>query len=219
MSILSISDGRAERRGCPSASSRPATTCTGARSGRRCSPAQASHPACTARRFARGLGAGLSAPQTAAHRAAGLGAPRRWVRRDDRRGADPRLRHSPPTRARLRPPSRDDPPVHPASRATPSPSTRLGGAPRWIRYDNLSSAITRVLRDRDRVESERFVALRSRPRGRVPSSRCCCCTRVPFIAALDAAEPIGSVDPALVAIKELRRADGGRERAVVSGWR
>ena len=38
---------------------------------------------------------------------------------------------------------------------------RLGGVPRRIRYDNLSSAVTRVLRGRDRVESDRFVALRS----------------------------------------------------------
>ena len=38
---------------------------------------------------------------------------------------------------------------------------RLGGVPRRIRYDNLSSAVVRVLRGRDRVESERFTALRS----------------------------------------------------------
>ena len=38
---------------------------------------------------------------------------------------------------------------------------RLGGAPRRIRYDNLSSAVTRVLLGRDRVESDRFTALRS----------------------------------------------------------
>ena len=38
---------------------------------------------------------------------------------------------------------------------------RLGGVPRRIRYDNLSSAVTRVLRGRGRVESDRFVALRS----------------------------------------------------------
>ena len=38
---------------------------------------------------------------------------------------------------------------------------RLGGVPRRIRYDNLSSAVTRVLRGRARVESDRFVALRS----------------------------------------------------------
>ena len=37
---------------------------------------------------------------------------------------------------------------------------RLGGVPRRIRYDNLSSA-ARVLRGRARVESDRFVALRS----------------------------------------------------------
>ena len=33
---------------------------------------------------------------------------------------------------------------------------RLGGVPRRIRYDNLSSAVTRVLRGRARVESDRF---------------------------------------------------------------
>ena len=38
---------------------------------------------------------------------------------------------------------------------------RLGGVPRRIRYDNLSSAVVRVLRGRDRVESDRFTALRS----------------------------------------------------------
>ena len=38
---------------------------------------------------------------------------------------------------------------------------RLGGAPRRIRYDNLSSAVTRVLLGRDRIESDRFTALRS----------------------------------------------------------
>jgi transposase len=38
---------------------------------------------------------------------------------------------------------------------------RLGGVPGRIRYDNLSSAVVRVLRGRDRVESERFVTLRS----------------------------------------------------------
>ena len=38
---------------------------------------------------------------------------------------------------------------------------RLGGVPRRVRYDNLKAAVVRVLRGRDRVESERFVALRS----------------------------------------------------------
>ena len=38
---------------------------------------------------------------------------------------------------------------------------RLGGVPRRIRYDNLRAAVVRVLRGRDRVESERFTALRS----------------------------------------------------------
>ena len=38
---------------------------------------------------------------------------------------------------------------------------RLGGVPRRIRYDNLSSAVTRVLLGRDRIESDRFTALRS----------------------------------------------------------
>lgn len=39
---------------------------------------------------------------------------------------------------------------------------RLGGVPAGrIRYDNLSAAVARVLRGRDRVETERFIALRS----------------------------------------------------------
>jgi len=38
---------------------------------------------------------------------------------------------------------------------------RLGGVPARIRYDNLKAAVSRVLVGRDRVESERFVALRS----------------------------------------------------------
>lgn len=37
----------------------------------------------------------------------------------------------------------------------------LGGVPARIRYDNLKPAIARVLRGRDRAESERFIALRS----------------------------------------------------------
>jgi transposase len=38
---------------------------------------------------------------------------------------------------------------------------RLGGVPGRIRYDNLKSAVARVLRGRDRTEAERFIALRS----------------------------------------------------------
>jgi hypothetical protein len=38
---------------------------------------------------------------------------------------------------------------------------RLGGVPGRIRYDNLSAAVARVLQGRSRVETERFVALRS----------------------------------------------------------
>ena len=38
---------------------------------------------------------------------------------------------------------------------------RLGGVPRRVRYDNLKAAVVRVLAGRDRVESERFAALRS----------------------------------------------------------
>ncbi len=38
---------------------------------------------------------------------------------------------------------------------------RLGGVPGRIRYDNLPAAVSRVLRGRDRVETDRFVALRS----------------------------------------------------------
>jgi len=37
----------------------------------------------------------------------------------------------------------------------------FGGVPKRIRYDNLKAAVVRVLKGRDRVESERFVALRS----------------------------------------------------------
>ena len=38
---------------------------------------------------------------------------------------------------------------------------RLGGVPRRVRYDNLKAAVVRVLAGRDRVESDRFTALRS----------------------------------------------------------
>ena len=37
----------------------------------------------------------------------------------------------------------------------------LGGVPALVRYDNLRPAVTRVLKGRDRAESERFTALRS----------------------------------------------------------
>jgi transposase len=37
----------------------------------------------------------------------------------------------------------------------------FGGVPKRIRYDNLKAAVTRVLKGRDRIESDRFVALRS----------------------------------------------------------
>ena len=37
----------------------------------------------------------------------------------------------------------------------------LGGVPGRIRYDNLKPAVIRVLKGRDRTESERFTALRS----------------------------------------------------------
>ncbi len=37
----------------------------------------------------------------------------------------------------------------------------FGGVPGRVRYDNLKPAVVRVLRGRDRVESERFTALRS----------------------------------------------------------
>ena len=37
----------------------------------------------------------------------------------------------------------------------------FGGVPRRIRYDNLKAAVVRVLKGRDRIESDRFVALRS----------------------------------------------------------
>jgi hypothetical protein len=37
----------------------------------------------------------------------------------------------------------------------------FGSVPGRIRYDNLKPAVVRVLRGRDRVESERFIALRS----------------------------------------------------------
>lgn len=38
---------------------------------------------------------------------------------------------------------------------------RLGGVPGRIRYDNLSPAVSRVLKGRDRIETDRFIALRS----------------------------------------------------------
>ena len=38
---------------------------------------------------------------------------------------------------------------------------RLGGVPRRVRYDNLKAAVVRVLAGRERIESERFTALRS----------------------------------------------------------
>ena len=38
---------------------------------------------------------------------------------------------------------------------------RLGGVPARIRYDNLKPAVVRILTGRDRIESDRFVALRS----------------------------------------------------------
>jgi transposase len=38
---------------------------------------------------------------------------------------------------------------------------RLGGVPAKIRYDNAKSLVKRVLRGRNRIESERFIALRS----------------------------------------------------------
>ena len=38
---------------------------------------------------------------------------------------------------------------------------QMGGVPGRIRYDNLKPAVTRVLRGRDRAETERFIALRS----------------------------------------------------------
>ena len=37
----------------------------------------------------------------------------------------------------------------------------FGGVPGRIRYDNLKPAVVRVLKGRDRTESERFIALRS----------------------------------------------------------
>jgi transposase len=39
--------------------------------------------------------------------------------------------------------------------------SRLGGVPTRIRYDNARALVARVLRGRDRVETERFIALRS----------------------------------------------------------
>ncbi len=38
---------------------------------------------------------------------------------------------------------------------------RLGGVPRMVRYDNLKTAVTRILTGRDRVENDRFASLRS----------------------------------------------------------
>jgi transposase len=39
--------------------------------------------------------------------------------------------------------------------------THLGGVPHRVRYDNLKPAVVRILKGRDRVENERFIALRS----------------------------------------------------------
>lgn len=39
--------------------------------------------------------------------------------------------------------------------------SRLGGVPARIRYDNARALVARVLRGRDRIETERFIALRS----------------------------------------------------------
>ena len=38
---------------------------------------------------------------------------------------------------------------------------RFGGAPRRVRYDNLKTAVVKILTGRDRTENERFIALRS----------------------------------------------------------
>ncbi len=45
--------------------------------------------------------------------------------------------------------------------ATSGPSQHFAGVPRRIRYDNLKAAVERVLKGRDRIESDRFVTLRS----------------------------------------------------------
>jgi len=39
--------------------------------------------------------------------------------------------------------------------------TRLGGVPARIRYDNLRAAVSRILKGRDRIENDRFTAMRS----------------------------------------------------------
>jgi len=39
--------------------------------------------------------------------------------------------------------------------------SHFGGVPRRVRYDNLKSAVEKVLKGRGRVESDRFTALRS----------------------------------------------------------
>ena len=38
---------------------------------------------------------------------------------------------------------------------------RFGGVPRRVRYDNLKTAVVKILKGRDRTENERFIALRS----------------------------------------------------------
>ena len=48
-----------------------------------------------------------------------------------------------------------------SSRATSPRSRRLGGVPARIRYDNARALVARVLRGRNRIETERFIALRS----------------------------------------------------------
>ena len=52
-------------------------------------------------------------------------------------------------------------PKRPSSTGTTGPSTHFGGTPARVRYDNLKPAVARVLMGRNRLETERFVALRS----------------------------------------------------------
>jgi len=50
----------------------------------------------------------------------------------------------------------------PSSRATSAALKFFGSVFATIRYDNLKAAVAQVLKGRRRVESDRFVALRSR---------------------------------------------------------
>jgi transposase len=50
----------------------------------------------------------------------------------------------------------------------------FGGVPARIRYDSLKAAVEKILKGRERLESERFVAMRSHfPLGDNHAQHCC----------------------------------------------